>query len=59
MRRSKFKRPCKVLIFNGARVLVAYASLGGLLCQGHRLFAQCEIKPLATFCAIVVASLKV
>ena len=23
MRRSKFKRPCKVLIFNGARVLVA------------------------------------
>ena len=25
MRRSKFKRPCKVLIFNGARVLVAIA----------------------------------
>ena len=23
MRRSKFRRPCKVLIFNGARVLVA------------------------------------
>ena len=23
MRRSKFKRPCKVLIFNGARILVA------------------------------------
>ena len=23
MRRSKFKRPCKVLVFNGTRVLVA------------------------------------
>ncbi len=23
MRRSKFRRPCKVLIFNGARVLMA------------------------------------
>ena len=25
MRRSKFRRPCKVLIFNGARVFVAIA----------------------------------